>query len=721
VGERKIFWFANLEDTDAHFEELNHTLNPLLVNPFGTAIEPSNCAATAAQCTTAINFLNAQLNRVVDGSLASLTGLAKVDWRPNDANALTFTADAMHRHSPDGSDNETVASNAGVLGNNGTYTDESRYAKIGYTAVWSGNAVNEFRGGWYHDRLSDYPDADLLPSTHDLGIDIAGTPFGGNPNLPFVLSEGRYQLSDNFTLTAGSNLIKIGFDYSSTDDRNAQILNRFGNYFFPTLTSFADDFSGNTALHKDYSSFSQTFGQPVVDLDTKRLAIYAQDSWRYGRLSVDLGVAWEKTYIPQPTDTNPAFLQTAAIGSPDLDVAPRIGLAYQVDSRTVVRAGLGAYYQPFSGQLLDSLFTGNGIYQVPITVMPTQIPVPVFPAVYASPPGGTTGATDLTYIVSKVRSPVSAQSVLSVERRVGNGLTVSLNYVYNRGINLLTAAEQNLNAATITKTYTIDDAAGNAVSSYTTPIYNVKGNLDFAHVYQVGNAGSSSYNGLAIQVRKKLSHGISAQASYTWSHATDDVSGSPLVAGFIPANTVPGSFRGDEGTSSYNQPNRAVGTWIWQPSFNKSDSMVSRYLINGWQISGSATLASSLPETPVVIVNGQQFTGVTMAFPTTLNGSGGWTRVPFQPVNSLLTGPEYDVDARLTRELPFSERIKARLMFEGFNLFNTQYNTSVNTIAYEATAGVLRPVPGVGTGTGANGFPWGDNARHLQVALRIIF
>ena len=110
-----------------------------------------------------------------------------------------------------------------------------------------------------------------------------------------------------------------------------------------------------------------------------------------------------------------------------------------------------------------------------------------------------------------------------------------------------------------------------------------------------------------------------------------------------------------------------------------------------------------------------------MVFTNSLNGSGGWSRVPFEPVNSLLTGPQYNVDARLTRELPVTERIKGQLMFEAFNAFNTQFNTSVNQIAYVATSGVLKPVSGLGAGSGANGFPWGDNARHLQAAFRIVF
>jgi hypothetical protein len=79
------------------------------------------------------------------------------------------------------------------------------------------------------------------------------------------------------------------------------------------------------------------------------------------------------------------------------------------------------------------------------------------------------------------------------------------------------------------------------------------------------------------------------------------------------------------------------------------------------------------------------------------------------------------VDMRLSRALPFTERIKGVLMFEAFNAFNMQYNTSVNTIAYLATSGVLHPVPGVGVGNGADGFPWGDNARHIQIALKITF
>src|SRR5262249_50379728 len=104
-----------------------------------------------------------------------------------------------------------------------------------------------------------------------------------------------------------------------------------------------------------------------------------------------------------------------------------------------------------------------------------------------------------------------------------------------------------------------------------------------------------------------------------------------------------------------------------------------------------------------------------------LNGSGGWARVPFQPVSSLRTGPQYNVDARISRTLPITERIRAIVLFEGFNALNMQYNTAVNSIAYLAVRGTLAPVAGAGNGIASQGFPDGTNARRLQVAFRIVF
>ncbi len=721
---KKLFWFASGEELHADSHELNLASNSLLANPAGTAIQPSNCSttvATPAQCAAAIGFLNSQLNREVTSSLLSYAGLVRLDWRLNPNNLITFEGDAMHRHAPNGTNTETVSNNADLLGANGTYSNDSRFAKAGYTTNWSGNVLNEARVGWYHDRFSDYANPALLPSTGAVGINIAGTQFGGNPNLPMANSETRWEFADNWTFSAGNHTLKLGGDFDKTEDWNRQIVNSAGNYIYPTLTAFAQDFSNNTTLHKGYTVMNQTFGQPVVDLRIKRLAAYAQDTWvPFRKLTLVGGVRWEKTFIPQPPYYNAPYYQTGVVGSPNINFTPRLGLAYQLDSRTVVRMGLAGFYQPYPGQLLDAFYTGNAIYQFPISVEPSLKGAPTFHQIIGGPKSFPLGSTDLTWAAGKLRTPISAQGTVSIERQLSRDLTVSLNYMYSRGLALWAATEQNLQPPTLTETYAVDNAAGAVVSNYATSVFNVKSNTAVAHTYQVGNSGRSTYNGASILVRKRMSRGLTAEGSYTWSRAIDDVSGLPVVAGFVPTSVTPGQFVPDQGVSAFNQPNRAVVRWVWQPKFS-NDSGAAKYLINGWQISGTGTFASGLPETPLVLVNGQQFTGVTMPFTSSLNGGGGWARVPFQPVGSYLTGKMYTVDARITRDIPVNERIKGQLMFEAYNLANKQFSTSVNTLAYIATSGTLHPIAGAGLGNAAGGYPWGDNARRLQVAIRITF
>jgi hypothetical protein len=104
-----------------------------------------------------------------------------------------------------------------------------------------------------------------------------------------------------------------------------------------------------------------------------------------------------------------------------------------------------------------------------------------------------------------------------------------------------------------------------------------------------------------------------------------------------------------------------------------------------------------------------------------MNGSGGWTRVPFLPVGNLDVDQIKRLDARVERQLPFTERVRGKIMFEAFNVFNMMYNTTISTQAYSATNGVLTPTAGLGAGRASQGFPDGTNARRAQVALRLTF
>jgi hypothetical protein len=187
----------------------------------------------------------------------------------------------------------------------------------------------------------------------------------------------------------------------------------------------------------------------------------------------------------------------------------------------------------------------------------------------------------------------------------------------------------------------------------------------------------------------------------------------------LPLSTYNGNPGGDRGVSPYNQPQRGVVAWTWQPE---------QHGLKGWTLSGIATAASGQNETPLVWVSGQQFSSIDMYYTTSLNGSGGWSHLPSMGIGTLKTGTQYNVDARLSRTFAFGERLKAILLFEAFNALNSQFDTALNTYAYLASAtappngavngpttGVLKPVSGVGAGIA------GSPARAGQVGIRVTF
>jgi hypothetical protein len=742
-GVSKMYWFVNGEVLQDSSQSINLLTNPLIGNAAGTAVAPTNCGspATTAQCAAALAFINPQLNRVVPTALRSDNAFARMDYRISPSNNFSFEGGATHSHSPNGSVDEQVSTNNELLGNNGTYTDETRFGRASYTATPSSNTVNEVRAAWYHDRFSDYQNPSLLPSTSllipangPLGITIAGTPIGANPNYPMVISEQRWQFADHLTASIGTHLLTFGGEYFRNEDKTAQIYAKNGLYNFPSLTAFAEDLTANTLQHRDYTDYTQGFGQPMVPVKTQQIVGYAQDVWRpLPRLTVTGGVHWEKMLFSTPADTSASFYETGSIPSTTTDFAPRVGIAYQLDGSTVVRFGVGDYYQPYSGDLLESLYTGNGINQAYLTLLPNQTGNLAFPKIYSPTIVATSfasGSQDVVFPLNKFRNPYIEQGTLSIERNLNRDTIVSVSVNQTRGVRLFTQIDENPDNWSYTKIYTLDNSAGVPSGNYYfASIWTQKAaGTNFQHVYQIDDYGASRYNAAVAQVRRRMAHGLAVQASYTWSHAIDNVSGPTAVGGFVPSDLIPGDYRDDQGASNFDQRHRVVINWTWQPTV-KTDSAAARIALNGWQISGVATLASGLPETPVLYVNGQQFangtndgtTAITMLYVNSLNGSGGWNRVPFEDVNSLRNSAQYVVNARVAKTVPFTDRVKGTVGFEAFNVFNNQYSTSLDTIAYTATAGVLRPVPGVGTPTAADGYPFGTNARRAQVALRIVF
>jgi hypothetical protein len=745
----KLFYFFNAEATRRDFPLVNRLINPNIFNANGTLRERDNAGrllcgdpaatprpATPAQCQAAFAILDRQF-QTIDRTANSELGFGKIDWRPTDNDSFSFSMNYLRWISPNGIQTQAVLTNGNGIGNNANSTVRTRYGRAQWTRVLSPTAVNEFRFGWFKDKLFDFVNPDLIPpETGTLGLTVANqTNLGTATDYPRLNpSENRFQFVNTVNWIAGRHNLKFGVDIISTQDYLDLLRNRAGTYTYDTFNSFALDLTGRIPGDKNWQALSQSFGSSLLDMTTRDYALFIQDQFRVTpALTLNYGLRWEATDLPTPVRPNAQVPQTGVIPEPRKNFSPRFGFAYAFsDQKTVLRGGYGIFYARFPGALIQNFNFNNGVYQPQLSLQGTNASDravgPVFPNILPlefgttrTPPAGT---VDVQFASSDFRSPYTQQADLAVERQLTENLGLTLSYVWSRGIGMFTTRDLNIGALGPEVTYRINDASGNQVDSYTTPTYRLANRIDprFRRLIQVENGGQSWYNGLIVQLRKRMSHGLEGAVSYTWSHALDTGNmggGNDALFYSTLRSTFNGDYSFDKGSSALDQRHRLVVNSVWAPTFTKSNSAFARFFVNGWQLSQITTLATPQYATSTVFVVGAPFTGA--AFNTSLNGFGGSNRVPFEPWNNLEIDTIHRVDARLTRTLPFTERVQAFLNFEAFNVFNTISNTGVNIQAFSASGGVLTPSSGLGVGNQSQGFPDGTNARRAQVSLRVVF
>lgn len=712
-----VFFFGNVDYLDGKGRGLNRITSPLLADPAGNSIPAANCKATALQCGNTLKFLQPQMNVLMPLTDKWTSGLAKIDYRRSDRNSFDFAANVLNADGPYNGAISQIAPNGGLLGLVNS-TDDVRYGKAAWISAPTQATLNELRLGFYDDKIANPAFAPSLGSLSNTGVNLYGVTIGNPHPNSTSLEEMRYQLTDNLTVTSNTHSLNVGGEMWRSRDTFTSL--NAAQYTYPTLTAFATDFGGGGNL-KNYQLLTEQLGASRRGIPDKQWNAWAFDTWRPFRgLTIVAGVRFEKPELPKAKWANPTYYQTGTINSPNVDFAPRISLAYRVDDKTVLRLGYGWFYQPMPGQLLDALYwTGNGVNQTDLTVLPTMVNAPLFPrnALSTSIP---TGSPDLMWATAKLRNPVERDVTFTIERHLDSNTTLSLTGVHTRGYRLYSVADQNLAAPVYTqsKTYQIQNASGQQVGAYYTDMYTVRSDPRYAHVYVVSNGGSSFYNAAFLELRRRLYHGLTVQASYTYSKAIGDTFG-PALDGVLSLSTFNGNTGGDRGPAPFDQRQRALVSWTYAPEY--------RWL-KGWTLSGIATFASSQNETPTTWVTGQEFSSINMAFPTSLNGWGGWSRMTTQPIGGLTLAPQRSVDARLSRTFTITDRVNAMLLFEAFNVLNNQYTTAVNNVGYIAaatappngaingpTTGIIRPVAGVGTPIA------GAAPRTAQIGLRVTF
>ena len=139
-------------------------------------------------------------------------------------------------------------------------------------------------------------------------------------------SENRFQLADTFSYARGKHNFKAGIEWSHVEDYVDRLGNQFGTYNYATLSAFAQDFTGG-GTGRNWQTYSQAFGNPIVRTNIWEAGWFLQDQWRVTpKLTITPGIRFEYTHIPQPELTNPAVPQTARIPTDHAsNFAPRFG------------------------------------------------------------------------------------------------------------------------------------------------------------------------------------------------------------------------------------------------------------------------------------------------------------------------------------------------------------------------------------------------------------
>ena len=534
----------------------------------------------------------------------------------------------------------------------------------------------------------------------------------------------QLNLVDGLSVLRGSHALKFGVDYRhltpifQPQDYGLQV----------SFDTVADAVTGKTP---DAGIF--VFDR--LTLSFHNLGLYAQDTWRHNRLAFSYGLRWE--FNPPPSATGKLYtlagfsdLSTARVAPAGTPVyrptyanfAPRVGLAYQIAQRpgreTVARGGFGIFYDLGTGVIGDAAQFFPHRRQKTVTGLPFPLNAAASPPPLPTLDPPYSGQSFLIFDPDTVL-PRTYQWNLALQQSFGRMQTLSASYVGAAGRDLLRR----------------ESVAGRSP------------NFIGSGIDLTTNTATSDYHALQLQFQRRLSWGLQAQASYSWSHSIDIASND--FDDQIPSNHVlPGANRG---SSDFDVRHSFSAALIYEVPRLQGNAVGA--ILHHWSIDGLFTARTATPVD--VTVNRRFGADLVAARPDLAPGvplylrdatvAGGRRINPSAFVvpigqrqgnvgrNALRGLSAYQLDLSVARTFDLTGRMNLQVRADSFNLLNhpsfADPSGSLGAFGasfspnglFGAPTAMLANTPVDGVTTGLTQLFRSGGPRSLQLSLRLNF
>lgn len=513
---------------------------------------------------------------------------------------------------------ESVASGVFRFPSNGDTPGKG--VAFGHTHIFSPRLVNEFRAGfarlaWFGQvfdpstqgaEVLGIPGVPSTDQTFGLPLfNVAGVEALGDQGLlPVTRGKNVFHYLDNVSYTAGRHSLKAGFELRRTQFNINQPGGPRGNFTFngvftrqpsaPTGTG-----SGLADLLLGYADSASISNSVTIGVRIRAYSGFFMDDWKVNqKLTLNLGLRYDLVSPPvEVADRQLAFdLATGQItfakpGSyrdrafTDLDrnnFAPRVGFAYALTPKTVVRGAYGIFWAFEDNGTFNPAFNFpyrfNAVYpsdQInPSSAIRLDTGFPLNALTEFVPGNQSLGSRDFN-----LRPAYIQQFNFTVEREVGS-ILFGASWVGNKGTKLARLRQVNQPLP----------GAGN--------VNTRRPYLGYGAITNVESSGNSIYHGLLMKAEKRFSSGLSFLVSYTFSKAIED-SGSPALDSTSAGSDQPQDARNlrlERGLSPHDVRHRLVASYLYELPFGRGKALLGNasravdLMLGGWQVNGIASI-----------------------------------------------------------------------------------------------------------------------------------